>query len=672
MLIDYQSAVDAESDFPLKYFISRVDRPSRAIGYGKAAMVFHMLKNRVGEENFNNSLKDLIGNNRFKKASWNDIQTSFEKEYGQPLDWFFTQWTEKTGLAELSVYGLELSQKGSEYELHFHIDQEGNVFNIELPVTIYFRDKVLFDSLTVDSTENSFELMLREKPEKIVFDEDYDIASTMSNNEFPPVITRLLGENNLLIAVPKEGAEKYGSIIDELERNGAVSKAVHDIKVSDIEDNSVVILGRDNSLIRRLFGSMTGEDGGFSVIMKENPWNPDRVVAIVEGTSREEVDRAFRKIRHYGKYSRILFDNGVISGKETEKTERGMVLNMAQEAPAIDLSSIKTLSDVIRGVEDKKIIYVGEVHDVFAHHAVQLDIITGIYKKRPKIAIGMEMFQRPFQETLDAYISGRTGEEDFLKESEYFKRWGFDYNLYKPILDFARAEKIPVVALNLEREIIKKVSESGIDSLSDEEKSRIPQELDFSDKEYRERLREIFSMHKDADEKNFDYFYQSQILWDETMSQSVDEFLGNNPDYRIVVLAGQGHLAYGSGIPKRTFRRNGEEYAIVAIDETVDKGIADYVVFPKSVDGITTPKLMVYLMAEKGILKIAGFLEDSVSEEAGLKINDRILFIDDVEIESIEDIKIHLFYKKKGDFVKVKVLRKEEGREEEMEFDVEL
>ena len=86
----------------------------------------------------------------------------------------------------------------------------------------------------------------------------------------------------------------------------------------------------------------------------------------------------------------------------------------------------------------------------------------------------MEMFQRPFQQVLDNYVGGKISERTFLKRSEYFKQWGFDYNLYKPILDFARAERIPVIALNQRREIVDKVAKNGLDSLSEEEKKDIP------------------------------------------------------------------------------------------------------------------------------------------------------------------------------------------------------
>jgi len=278
---------------------------------------------------------------------------------------------------------------------------------------------------------------------------------------------------------------------------------------------------------------------------------------------------------------------------------------------------------------------------------------------------------RPFQKSLDDYTAGRIDEREFLRRSEYFKRWGFDYNLYKPILDFAAQEKIPVVALNIQREIVDKVSRGGIDSLSESEKREIPAQMDFSDNEYRDRLREVFLRHSSSGEKNFDFFYQSQILWDETMSMSVDGFLRKNPDYQMVVLAGGGHIQYGSGIPKRTFRRNGYDYAIILNDVDIERDIANYIIFPKPMDGITSPKLMVSLREMHGVVSIEGFPENSVSEKAGLKDGDVIISLDNVAIKSVDDMRIHLFYKKKGDVVKVKVLRKRFlFGDKEMEFDV--
>jgi uncharacterized iron-regulated protein len=668
MLIDYKSYVSVEDDFPLKFFRGRTDRASRAMGYGKVAMVFHMLKDITGKKIFYDSLRDFIDENRFKAASWDDLRESFEKKHGKDLGWFFSQWIEKEGLPDLRLEDVELKQIGSEFELHFHVNHKKTFYKLNMPVTIYFDDTMKIDILHIEAEGNSFDFMLPDKPVKIVLDEDYDIARDINEEEFPPVMARLLGEKKLIFALREEEKATYESIVDELGGEFAIVRDAGDIKESELRSYSLILPGLDNPVVRRLYGTLPSDDAGFSISVKENPWNAEKVIGIINGKSGKEVEAAAKKMKHYGKYSKLLFNKGRNIEKSIDKSNRGIVMKLRRETSAVDISSIRTLPDVIEGVSDRKIIYVGEVHDVFAHHAVQLDIITGIYKKDPRLAIGMEMFQRPFQNTLDVYVAGRMGEQQFLRESEYFKRWGFDYNLYKPVLDFARTEGVPVVALNLQREIIEKVSGNGIGSLSEEEKKEIPKELDFSDNEYRERLKEVFSMHKHSEKRNFDYFYESQILWDETMSQSVDDFLNQNTDYRIIVLAGQGHLRYGSGIPKRTHRRNNHDYAVVLIDDKVDRDIADFVVFPKPVEGIAAPKLMAFLKAENGKFKITGFPEKSVSEKAGLKIEDTILFIDDVEINSIEDIKIYLLYKKTGDKIKVKILRKQM----EMEIEVEL
>jgi uncharacterized iron-regulated protein len=302
-----------------------------------------------------------------------------------------------------------------------------------------------------------------------------------------------------------------------------------------------------------------------------------------------------------------------------------------------------------------------------------MEIIQALHRMGKKVAIGMEMFQRPFQGALDDYIAGRIDERAFLKQSEYFQRWKFDYRLYQPILQFARAEKIPVVALNIQREITEKVGKAGLDSLSEEEKRLTPPQMDFSDRAYRERLEGVFREHPSFEARNFDFFLQAQIVWDETMAESVDRFLKKNPDYQLVVLAGSGHLAYGSGIPRRAARRNGFDYSILLNEGELRKDAADFILNPAPVSLEGTPRLMITLTEEKGPPVILGFSHGSVSEKAGLQKGDRILALDQASVQSYEDLRIELLSKGKGERVKVRVLRKDpSGGEREMEFEVVL
>ena len=371
---------------------------------------------------------------------------------------------------------------------------------------------------------------------------------------------------------------------------------------------------------------------------------------------------------HHALIASVLLFAALVFATVAASAERGMRKSLQEDPPAVDLSTLKTLPAVVEKLAQKKIVYVGEEHDKFSHHQVQLEVLRGLYQQTPKLAVGMEMFQRPFQKALDDYIAGAIDERTFLRRSEYFKRWNIDYNLYQPILNFAREHRLPVIALNARSEIVDKVAKGGLDSLSKEEKQEIPQELDFSDQEYRARLKEVFAAHGELQEKNFEFFYQAQILWDETMAESMDRFLKKNPDFRAVVLVGAGHLQYGSGVPKRAFRRNGFDYAILLNDGEVKKAIADFIVFPEASNGPTAPRLGAVLDEQNQRLRITGFTKDSVAEKAGLKVDDTIVALDDYPVSSGEDVRIALFYKHSGETIKVKARR----RDEELEFNVRL
>jgi len=556
--------------------------------------------------------------------------------------------------------------------VEFEVRQKRGGYPFEIPVSFYSNLGPARYRFPVEKEISKVKVLLEHYPRRLVLDEDYDLARILSDSEFPPVIARFLNEERFILIPPASGKEVYQKAIDHFKKMGAGIEKAGQVKDEDLKNSSAVILDKKNPLAERLYGRIEAE-GGFSLTVKVNPWNPKKIIAILHAESSEELIAAFPKIRHYGKFNFVSFERGENVGKRAETAGRGIVKEVGREAIGVDVSTVKSLPEVIRQVADKKIIYAGETHDRYSHHLMQLEILQALHGMGKKVAIGMEMFQRPFQKALDDYVSGRIDEKVFLKNSEYFKRWNFDYNLYRPILQFARAEKIPVVALNIQREITEKVGKTGLDSLSEEEKRMIPSQMDFSDRAYRERLEKIFREHPSFEAKNFDFFHQAQILWDETMAESIDRFLKKNPDTQMVVLAGSGHLAYGSGIPQRAARRNGFDYAIILNDAELEKDIAHFIVNPGTIPMEGTPRLMVSLGEEKGQVVIQGFSHGSVSEKAGMQKGDIILSLDGTPVRSAEDIRIELLFKKKGDRVQVNALRKDSsGEGQPLEFEISL
>ncbi len=217
--------------------------------------------------------------------------------------------------------------------------------------------------------------------------------------------------------------------------------------------------------------------------------------------------------------------------------------------------------EVIQDLAQANVVYLGETHDSAEDHKAQLDIIQQLYQKDPRMAIGMEMFQRPYQPVLDNFLQGKLTEAALQKKSQYEKRWGYPWENYAPVLQFAKEKQLPVLALNTPSEVTKKVSRKGLNSLGAAERKFIPplSEIRTDNLQYRKSLQEIYAgFHKKSkskDPQQFERFFQAQVLWDETMADVITQFLKRNPEFYVVVLAGQGHIVYGYGIPSRVARR---------------------------------------------------------------------------------------------------------------------
>ncbi len=670
ILVNFQGYVTSDKDFPLKDFSSRTDFATMAIGYGKGAMLFHMLKGLTGEEIFYKSLRRLINENKFKIASWTDIQKAFEQESGKDIDWFFSQWLNRKGVPSLKINDPRERVLRGEPLVSFELLQEGSEYKFTLPIKITAEKGEVKEAVQVEKEKQYSSLPSDENPEYLIVDENYDIMRKLLYDEFPPVIARLVGDENRIIVYREKEKDKYSTLIETLKEEGFSVKEEKELKDEDIKKSSLLALGFESQVLRRLFGKIDKPDSGFVLIVRNNPLNTSKVVAYASGDSKEEVDPVANKILHYGKYSVIRFEKGRNVKKETTETSRGMKFSLSEPVHGVEPKKPLKLQRIIDNVSDNPIIFVGERHNYYEDHKMQLAVIKGLFKKGKKFAIGMEMFQRPFQKAIDDYISGAINEKDFLKRTEYFKRWNIDFNLYREIIEFAKAKGIPVIALNLKAELMKKTEQSGLDGLSEEERKEVPQDMDMSDESYRQRLRKVFETHPSG--SSFDYFYQSQILWDETMAHSIAEFMKERPDYQMVVLAGGQHIMYESGIPQRVNRLTGKKYATL-INGAFDDNVGDYVLFPNSVKPPFSAKLGVILQKKDERVVIEDISADSIALKAGLKEGDAVTEVDTWKIDTVEDVRIALYDKNPGDTVKVKIIRKRFLLgDKELEFDISL
>jgi uncharacterized iron-regulated protein len=218
-----------------------------------------------------------------------------------------------------------------------------------------------------------------------------------------------------------------------------------------------------------------------------------------------------------------------------------------------------TLVQALPDIGQKRIIIVGEYHNRKSHHMAQLLIIKALHESGNPLAIGLEMFRAESQNALDQWVGGKMSEREF--KGVYYDNWNFQWPLYSEILEYARERGIPLVGLNVSRDITRQVAREGFQSLSKEQMAELPYVTCKVDREYMAFIRKAYGAHAHG-KLNFTYFCEAQLVWDKVMAINALEYLKVNPKRSMVLLAGTGH-AWKRGIPDQISQRSKLPYAVI-------------------------------------------------------------------------------------------------------------
>jgi len=228
---------------------------------------------------------------------------------------------------------------------------------------------------------------------------------------------------------------------------------------------------------------------------------------------------------------------------------------------------ILDIENVFERLEGTRIVLLGEAHTTVAHHRWQHYMLAALHSRNAKITLGFEMLPRRAQSVLDAWSAGQLTEDEFLEQSQWDKVWGYDADLYLPLLHFARLNRLPTLALNVDRDLISRVGQQGWAGVGEDQRLGLSDPAAASDA-YRESLAQLFAYKKtlseasekggeedplDLDEiKNseaFANFVDAQLTWDRAMAEALAAAHRRDPAAMVVGIVGRGHLEYGYGIP---------------------------------------------------------------------------------------------------------------------------
>jgi uncharacterized iron-regulated protein len=213
-----------------------------------------------------------------------------------------------------------------------------------------------------------------------------------------------------------------------------------------------------------------------------------------------------------------------------------------------------SVEQLVQNSAGTDVIFFGEEHNDSAGHYLEDTIFKALHKQLGNdLALSLEMFETDGQTVLNEYLAGFIPEDRFSKD---VRLWT-NYKDYRPMIEYAKRNKIPVIAANPPRRYVNLVSRRGmssLDSLSKDAKKFLPPlPYDTLTGHYREKFLEVMKGSPGGDNPRV---YHSQSLWDAGMSYSIFKFHRKNKSKKIFHCVGKFHVDEKLGIAAQLHRRN--------------------------------------------------------------------------------------------------------------------
>jgi uncharacterized iron-regulated protein len=242
-----------------------------------------------------------------------------------------------------------------------------------------------------------------------------------------------------------------------------------------------------------------------------------------------------------------------------------------------------TLDEIIKAVEKTDAVFLGEQHDDTTAHALQMQIFKAVFEKygsSKRVALSMEMFERDVQIVLDEYLKGFISENHFVLSS---RAWGNYKTDYRPLVEFAKENKLDVIAANAPRRYVNMVSRLGRDSLNqlsaDAKKWLAPLPFGEASEAYAKKFNALMGGMTDSmTPSQHNAMLASQSLWDATMAFSISEYLKQNKNALVVHLNGGFHTENRLGTIDHLLKYNPKARVLVVTIKYED----DFKTFDKS------------------------------------------------------------------------------------------
>jgi len=329
-LQDYLNYVRAGRDFPLTEFRQRHDASSAAVGYGKAMMLCHMLREQMGSERFWAALAEFYQRFLFSRADWFDLLGVFAEYTDLDVDHFHQQWLARAGAPMISLGASDLiARNDGEFDLSYRVDQEEPYYELTVPLRLTYADAPAEEwTLALTGARTPGSRRLSEKPLALEVDPDFDLFRRLHRAEVPAALSQLLGADSVAIVLaaqtPAPLHEAYHALAEQSQAAKPTGElADTGLALLDLAGSSAWLLGEPEwsaALAPILPAGVNIEESAFHVngerfdrathalvLALPHPHNPDGAIGLLLGNEADAVAGIWRKLPHYGKYSYLVF-----------------------------------------------------------------------------------------------------------------------------------------------------------------------------------------------------------------------------------------------------------------------------------------------------------------------------------------------------------------------------
>jgi hypothetical protein len=308
------AAIPPGQDQPLNQFTSRTHGTSQIVGYHKAAMLFFMLRDRLGRERFDAGLRQFWEREQFKTASWDDLRRAFEAASGESLESFFKPWLSRPGAPEIGMVNAECSASGKGYRVQLLLTQSAVPYQLRVPLTVQTAadDEAAIIELTGERA--NFELTTQARPEAVILDPEFRLFRRLGRHEAQPILRDVM-VNSKTATIIAGGDAAFAAAAASL------AQQLMDYPAKPVNlpqgDAPVLLIGVhfavDAWLAANGWPARPPEVGRNGSVQAWSVRRGDGTVAVViSAVDAGSLAAATRPLPHYGRMSYLVFDGSEV------------------------------------------------------------------------------------------------------------------------------------------------------------------------------------------------------------------------------------------------------------------------------------------------------------------------------------------------------------------------